>query len=418
MQAEADDWIEEEFGNTNKKDKKQKKKGSDDQKTDVDNFEVKESELKQVEADDWVEEEFEEKRTEIVEADEPAEETAALAAIRAQLEAERKKEYGKNKKNKDELKAKKEELKKSGKYLSQKQRAKQQQDRMRLEQMIKSGYKIEGLDKEGEQAPKRVVYANKKKSPTKQTLDKTETEVLTLKADDKPETSENLKDEREIDTNKDVKENWEKDEDVESNKSTEINDGIRDTWDVSSDEIESGDEKIPKNVTSVENPSATPVKTDTDKKKEPTKVVGTDKKEPAKVVDTDKKKVVDTDKKKAPAKVVDTVSTQKNVSVKDAELEDASESGSDVSETEEDSDEDSGEETDSEKITEHQKQMLKQKTDAAERRKKRHEEALAARSKDNLRSPICCILGHVDTDMYIIWLFSLYMMIHDLISVP
>lgn len=76
------------------------------------------------------------------------------------------------------------------------------------------------------------------------------------------------------------------------------------------------------------------------------------------------------------------------------------ESSSEESSEEESSseeDDSSEEESSDEDLTTTKRMEAERKAAAAARRKQREEEAKAAASKDNLRSPICVILGHVDT---------------------
>lgn len=313
------------------------------------------------------------------------EEKARLEAIRLQEEEEERAREEARLKKKEKERLRKEELKKQGKYLTPAQKIAAAQAQGKLEALLASGVKVEALEsREGDQKAKKPVYGKKKKSNNAAPKEEEPVFVakpVTVKETQKDEAPSEMQAEADRlqqiamavvgAADSGVKDSWDAESDGE----------VKDSWDMDSEEDTKDNWDDESDEESKKEPAVTP--------KKETAVAA--KKETA----ASKKSAVAVKAAPGPAKKVEEESSEE-----EDEEEESSEEGSECGsedDSEDDDDSDSDEDSSDEELTEHQRQLQKRKEEAAERKKERIAAAMAARSADNLRSPICVILGHVDT---------------------
>jgi len=291
---------------------------------------------------------------------EAEEKAAEEERIRKEAEEEKRKEEARARK-KEKEREKREQLKKEGKLLTKAEKERKAQQDLRMKQMLDTGVKIAGL--EGAPAERsKTTFDKRRKGPKKQEEDlEAAAERARLEAEAAVEERRRAAEEEKARAAQEAEKAAEKEESDELDdweKAADAED-VKDSWDAPSDEdVEpvpkvNASEQVERGVKadSTTN-SVSPMKTDSKHTANGIKAPPAPSREP--LVRQARDRPIESD-----------------------------------TESEESSVEGSG--------TVAKRAAAHKKAEAAARRQKAHEEALAARSKDNLRSPICCILGHVDT---------------------
>ncbi|KAJ5740517.1 Eukaryotic translation initiation factor 5B [Penicillium malachiteum] len=264
------------------------------------------------------------------------EEKKAAEAQRILDEQEEAKREEARQRKKEREREKKEQLRKEGKLLTKAQKEAKERNEKRMQQMLAAGVgKVAGLEEGGAEKKQRPVYDNRKKKSGKK-QDEVDLEAAAERA--------RLQREAEDERRKKEAEEKAKAEAAAAAAAKapkEEDDDAIDDWEKAAEE------------------------------------------------DDDVKDSWDAPTDDEEEKPATNGSAEEKKAEEEEEDEDEDEDSEDESSSEEDSDD--------EEQSANQRAIAQRKAEAAERRQQKHEEALAARSKDNLRSPICCILGHVDT---------------------